>query len=293
MANLDYNTERKTKSFLAFAEIHNELRKKFRIPHVITQSDIDKIDNCRFIEGSEITQEPRPSDPESALNLLKDYYAEIQFAYQKHLFEERWIVWNESTISKELVEIGEWIKIAKSNERPSKEVTEYNRFIDKFYEGYLMDYSQLNDSSVTAAVYGRYFLFYEYLKNELLKFSKLKEEEIKDNNNEIDKSKTDPARGSDKWEKLIKSELHDHLKKIESKIESKLSNWKQRVDLIECAAFCQLLFDLKYFESGSTCRKTVISFALSKYGTDIENQLESSKKAAREVHKKLLKVNFK
>jgi len=92
----------------------------------------------------------------------------------------------------------------------------------------------------------------------------------------------------EQWKNLIKDELHDRLNQIEEKIEAKISNWKLRIDLIECAAFCQLLFDKKYFVPGSTKRKSVNSFALSKYGTDISIQLESAKNKDRETRKVML-----
>ena len=95
-----------------------------------------------------------------------------------------------------------------------------------------------------------------------------------------------------KWEELIKIELQPRLKEIESKIESKIENWKQRKDLIECAAFCQLLYDFKYFEKNTTKRVSVNLFAKSRFGTDIEIQLNSKNKSYRETHKKLLKKFF-
>ena len=97
---------------------------------------------------------------------------------------------------------------------------------------------------------------------------------------------------ADDWKKVIKIELHNRVTDIELKIENKISNWKQRISLIECAAFCQLLFDKKYFNAGSTRVKTVNSFSVNKYGVSIEIQLQTAKKAAREKHKKLLMKHF-
>jgi len=97
----------------------------------------------------------------------------------------------------------------------------------------------------------------------------------------------------DLWQVLIKEILQTRLIEIESKISDKIALWKQRKNLIECAAFCQLLYDKKYFEKGSTNRKTVNEFALSKYGTDISTQLGSAKKTDREKHKSLLLRLFK
>jgi len=102
----------------------------------------------------------------------------------------------------------------------------------------------------------------------------------------------DTPNNTDSWQPLIKKELHGRINEIEAKIISKISKWQQGEDLIECAAFCQLLFDMNYFVKGCTCRKTVNIFSSKKYGTNIEIQLESSKRIDREVHKKLLKKYF-
>ena len=96
----------------------------------------------------------------------------------------------------------------------------------------------------------------------------------------------------DKWKRFIKVELHDRLEIIESKIANKVTVWRQRGDLTECAAFCQLLFDYKYFNEGATKRITVNGFSLAKYGIDITIQLKSAAKKGREKHKILLKKHF-
>ena len=98
---------------------------------------------------------------------------------------------------------------------------------------------------------------------------------------------------SESWKDLIIIELYDSLSMVENKIESKISQWKQGEMKIECAAFCQLLFDKKYFVTGSTKRATVNKFALNKYGMDISTQLVSKFKEDREKHKLLLRKNFK
>lgn len=92
---------------------------------------------------------------------------------------------------------------------------------------------------------------------------------------------------------LIKHDLLDRLSELECKIQDKITDWKQRKDLIGCAAFCQLLFDKKYYIKGSTNRKSVNTFALTRYGTDIETQLNSSFNKEREKHKTLLAWVFK
>ncbi|MEJ7738534.1 MAG: hypothetical protein WKF97_13975 [Chitinophagaceae bacterium] len=92
---------------------------------------------------------------------------------------------------------------------------------------------------------------------------------------------------------LIRDELHTRLIVIEGKILSKIERWKQGFDKIECAAFCELLFDKKYFVKGSTRIKTVNAFACSKYGNPIKNQLGKTREPARKTHKTLLSNLFK
>jgi hypothetical protein len=101
------------------------------------------------------------------------------------------------------------------------------------------------------------------------------------------------------WQQLIKPELQaQRLPEIEDKVKNKIANWKKRDDLIECAAFCELLYDKLYFNielklKDQLNRKAINSFALSKYGTDIKAQLQGGeKKKARNNHKKLLSKYF-
>ncbi|MBP6023929.1 hypothetical protein [Ferruginibacter sp.] len=94
------------------------------------------------------------------------------------------------------------------------------------------------------------------------------------------------------WQGFIKIELQGRLQEIENKINDKISNWKLRIDLIECAAFCQLLYDKKYFVTGATSIVSVNKFALNKYGTEITIQLKSAKRKDRNTHKKLLMKFF-
>ena len=93
----------------------------------------------------------------------------------------------------------------------------------------------------------------------------------------------------------IKSELMDRLAEIEEKISSKIKDWKRKEDKIGCAAFCELLFDYKYFHPGhkKSRIKSLTEFAMLRYDNEIKVQLGGSKKPAREEHKTLLKKHFK
>jgi len=95
------------------------------------------------------------------------------------------------------------------------------------------------------------------------------------------------------WEKYIRPEFYDRLNEIEKKLGSKISEWRDGKGKIECAAFCQLLFDKKYFVKGSTNIKSVNEYSISKYGNDVDIQLRSGKKTDREKHKTLLNKYFK
>ncbi|MCX6314148.1 MAG: hypothetical protein NTX08_05380 [Sphingobacteriales bacterium] len=95
------------------------------------------------------------------------------------------------------------------------------------------------------------------------------------------------------WKQYIRFEFYERLSEIEKKIEDKVSEWKEGNGKIECAAFCQLLFDKKYFVKGSTKRKSVNEYSISKFGNDVYIQLESGKKNDREKHKILLNKYFK
>ncbi|MBD0333283.1 MAG: hypothetical protein ICV66_11565 [Chitinophagaceae bacterium] len=91
----------------------------------------------------------------------------------------------------------------------------------------------------------------------------------------------------------IKPELHRHLEVIESRLQEKIGKWKQREKLIECAAFCEIIFERKWFVEGATRIKSLNNFALGRYGIDITNQLKAGKKEDRNTHKVRLLRFFK
>lgn len=80
-------------------------------------------------------------------------------------------------------------------------------------------------------------------------------------------------------------ELHDRLIELEKRMPKTIDQWKKGIRKIECAAFCELLFEKKYFVSGSTRIKDVNSFSLSRYGVEIKIQLQKSKEKDRKTHK--------
>ena len=142
---------------------------------------------------------------------------------------------------------------------------------------------------------GEFLKLARILKVEIVNKNTLRvlKEVIKSNEAQISRPEiTQPNKPITPWETLIKVELHVRLMQIESGIQDKIAKWRERNNLIECAAFCQLLYDWKFFYKGSTKRKSVNEFALSKYKIDIEIQLQSSANEGRENHKKFLKKYF-
>jgi hypothetical protein len=90
---------------------------------------------------------------------------------------------------------------------------------------------------------------------------------------------------------LIKPELHRRLEDLEKKVRDEIQNHKS-ISRIRYAAFCELLYEHKYFIKGATRIKTLNDFAVSRYGLNIEVQLQASKKVSRAIHKKQLNKLF-
>ncbi len=92
---------------------------------------------------------------------------------------------------------------------------------------------------------------------------------------------------------LIKPELiNTRLVQVEEKLKGRVTKWRMGNDKIGCAAFCELLFENRYFLNNITKRKGPTQFALSQYGLDITVQIGSGKKADRNKLKPLLKHCF-
>ncbi len=90
----------------------------------------------------------------------------------------------------------------------------------------------------------------------------------------------------------INKGIHGYIRQLEDRMKEKVSSWKKGYDKIECAAFCELLYENGYFVEGSTRIKTLKSFALSRYHLDIENALRTSKNEDRKTHKIKLRRYF-
>ncbi len=91
---------------------------------------------------------------------------------------------------------------------------------------------------------------------------------------------------------FIRPEFLERILSIEQKLKDKVISWQEGTNKIECASFCELLFDKKYFIKGATRINTVNRFACSQYGIDITIQLQAAKKGDRMHHRDLLKKQF-
>jgi len=91
---------------------------------------------------------------------------------------------------------------------------------------------------------------------------------------------------------FIEPGLLGHFEEIENKITGKENNWSD--SSIRLAAFCELLYEKKYFTEKPKKRRNLIfinDFAKKRYGKDIGAFLLGSKKTERENHKTKIKNN--
>jgi hypothetical protein len=119
----------------------------------------------------------------------------------------------------------------------------------------------------------------------------LKRKPLLNTNSQTTPTKT--AIGTGNGFQFIRPELHDMIKEVENKMKEKVEKWKTGSAKIECAGFVELLFERRYFEPTKSKVKTMVSFALSRYGSDIEIQLKPAKRVERRTHKQRLLKYFK
>ncbi|RYD54579.1 MAG: hypothetical protein EOP56_18820, partial [Sphingobacteriales bacterium] len=177
--NKQYNTAKYEQEHQSFAEACRAIRSKYRTSKKLTKKDLT--DFPRGKVGDIISMNPEiPNDPKAAFELFSNYYASIQFELQKFLFIDKYKVWNKPSIVAEIKEIEAWVEQATKQDYANavksinSHVPEYQHLLlaNGYYEGYVMTWSELQENSVAAAVYGRYFLFYEYLKNKMFTMEK-------------------------------------------------------------------------------------------------------------------------
>ena len=196
----DYNKLRHNEVTIEIYEKQNQLIDKFQETKTLSKEDIESGIYPNFTERQQIKINPAiPSDPKEAFQLFKIYYAAFQFETYKSLFFDTYRSFeNQNAINAEIKIIEDFIKDAEnlsykdacSNLNNKERRYEFRRLTGGFYNDYLMTWEQHNLNSVAASVYGEYILLYDYLKNQLAKPGK-----IKDNltSNEIYKSLLDKA----------------------------------------------------------------------------------------------------
>jgi hypothetical protein len=169
---MEHNEQQRTNSFFRFAEEHEALKRKFMIEAPITQEEAAQ--DPRLTEGQLMRRNPEiPNDPQKAFELFRNYYARVQFLFQKDCFYNKYGIWNEPSVTAEIQAIEAWIaeagKLSYSEVCERKDFTneqhEFLRLENGYYEGYVMSWDQCNENSTAARVYGRYFHFLTYLKS--------------------------------------------------------------------------------------------------------------------------------
>lgn len=157
-----------------FAERLEALRNKFRVPSGLFSVETHK----------EIFQNPPlPLEPAQAFDLLKKYYAQMYCELQIHLFETKYLSCGVVEIKTELQVIQSFIDQAltlnyadavvdplNSNRGVSNyhsQAHEYLRLANGFYNNYPLTDFEMSDHSFPSIVYGRYFLFKNWLEKKL------------------------------------------------------------------------------------------------------------------------------
>lgn len=169
-------------SYMIFQKSSQLIRDSFRIKRRVTEEEGNQ--NPLVNRDDIITQDPPYSSNIEAFALLAGYYAPIYMELEKHLFVEKYKVWNEATIRAEISEIEIFIK-STQNQNLSEasrafykwdEDTDafiYLRLNSGFYEHLEVESYPLISSygNKEAHIYGRFFLFYNFLMAQLDAFS--------------------------------------------------------------------------------------------------------------------------
>lgn len=253
-----------------------KLHKQYMQEYIITSKDETYIKRGGKV-GGRIPVQPKYETTVEAFDLLVNYYSKIYLAIEIDHFLHTVKKYSPNYIKGELAIINEFIakaeainaKVAADNY--GKIVNEndlhvYVRLKEGFYEN--LEIARYPDISVTglveAKVYGRYFLFKEFLENKLKEF------------------------GSPTVESLLAPGIElSFIKDLENQLDNKYKEW--RTKKIITAAFCQALFIKKYFKEPNWA-KACKDFSLLRYDINIEAQVQSSKKVVREGHVKRILI---
>ncbi len=175
-------------AFRVFSENYSKLRDRFRIKRKATKADCNEIPLLK--EGDIISYEPEYTTTIEAYSLLINYYSVAYFELEKASFVEKYKSFNAETIKAEIGQLELFInesgkenlsnacdaygKFDKDNDR-----FVYKRLLASFYENLeIAKYPSINViGNIEARVYGRYFLFYEFLKSEFQRLNPKKNQE--------------------------------------------------------------------------------------------------------------------
>lgn len=214
-----------------FQDNYNKLAERFRVRTRATREDCEI--HPRLKVGDIIEFNPDYKTSIEAFTLLTRYYAAQYCELEKHLFIQKYKTTNEETITGEIKEIEKFVyqaeKMSYSDacaafgywDRDKPEFV-YRRLRGGFYEN-LEIHKYPSISAVgnrEAAVYGRYFLFYDYLKSQLkndfdfsAKDSERALHEFMDDLARIDARQTQELRrGFDRLEQYVIENVFDDIK---------------------------------------------------------------------------------
>ncbi|WP_162915421.1 hypothetical protein [Paraflavitalea soli] len=230
-------------AFSEFMIQHNALRSKFRVKRRATKFDCEQMP--RLKEGDVISFEPEYKTSKEAYILLTEYYARCYLELEKSTFKQTYKVVNSDTIMAEISEIERFIstvenislsQASKAYAKHSEDSTEfvYKRLKAGFYEFLEIEkYPWISSiGNVEAMVYGRFFLFYDFLKSALQELSEkewdwgdfLEKQTISSNQN--------LNNGFSKLEKYINDYVYQDMKTNLDRlnqIKRNLMSWKEQL----------------------------------------------------------------
>lgn len=176
------NTFTADEGYRVFQENYSKLKSKFRVKRVATKQDCANSPLLR--EGDILEFDPPYNTSIEAFTLLTKNYAVAYFELEKHLFIEKYKVWNQHTVKAEINELQKFIDGAKKYTlsdacsiygkwEGNKWEYVYLRLEGGFYENLEVNKYPLINSfgNEEARVYGKYFLFYDFLKMQSIALS--------------------------------------------------------------------------------------------------------------------------
>lgn len=190
-ASIFYSGLSTEEAYNVFHDAFEKLRDKFRVKRKATKEDCKTFSKLK--EGDIIAFDPPYNTSLEAYSLLTEYYSASYFELEKYKFYEKYKAWNALTIKAEISEIENFIYKAETENlstastsfnkwEEDKDEYVYLRFKSGFYQNLEIErYPIINAAgNREARVYGRYFLFYEYLIQELSKIQPVAPSETKE-----------------------------------------------------------------------------------------------------------------